>query len=439
VQFAVEGDRQLHGSDQQYWLDQLEAEHDNLRASLAWANLQGDGSEPELELSSSLALFWYLRDYMPEGRQRLEKALSRPSPSRAARMRALAAAGWLAHFQRDQITARTWIEESLTLARELGDQQAEAWALHLLGRTYYFENDAAMARTLAEQSLATARAVGDLWLEAWAIHLLGIAAYLAGDYAAARAHEEEGVRLRRGIGDEANAIVHRFWIGLAAHREGDYASAITHYVETLNGSRRLGFRFWQLSTFFSAIAALAAAFAEPERAVPLAAALSRHSERFGMLPIPPVQTLVEEGLEQARATLSDEAYAAAWSRGLAIQEDEIFEEALAIAQFVSERVAPEPRKEPAPSPAPASERRPPWSESPSPRPRSAPPPGLTARELEILRLAASGLSSSQIAEELVLSVRTVERHLSNIYDKLGVHTRAQATAYAHIHGLMAGD
>jgi DNA-binding CsgD family transcriptional regulator/tetratricopeptide (TPR) repeat protein len=67
------------------------------------------------------------------------------------------------------------------------------------------------------------------------------------------------------------------------------------------------------------------------------------------------------------------------------------------------------------------------------------PGGLTERELEILRLVAAGKSSRQISEELVLSVRTVDRHISNVYRKLDVRTRAQATAYAHRHGLLAAD
>jgi pimeloyl-ACP methyl ester carboxylesterase/DNA-binding CsgD family transcriptional regulator len=68
-------------------------------------------------------------------------------------------------------------------------------------------------------------------------------------------------------------------------------------------------------------------------------------------------------------------------------------------------------------------------------PRETPPsvgPGtdLSSREVEVLRLIAAGSSNAQIADELVISVRTVERHISHIYAKLGVHNRAQATAYA---------
>jgi DNA-binding CsgD family transcriptional regulator len=58
------------------------------------------------------------------------------------------------------------------------------------------------------------------------------------------------------------------------------------------------------------------------------------------------------------------------------------------------------------------------------------PDGLSEREVEVLRLIARGQSNKQIAEELVLSVRTVERHIANVYAKIGASTKAQATAYA---------
>jgi DNA-binding CsgD family transcriptional regulator len=62
--------------------------------------------------------------------------------------------------------------------------------------------------------------------------------------------------------------------------------------------------------------------------------------------------------------------------------------------------------------------------------------GLTARELEVLGMIAAGRTNKAIAAELVLSVRTVDRHVANIFAKLGVSSRAAATTYAHEHGLV---
>ena len=66
---------------------------------------------------------------------------------------------------------------------------------------------------------------------------------------------------------------------------------------------------------------------------------------------------------------------------------------------------------------------------------AAHPGGLSAREVEVLRLVAQGLTNPQVAERLFLSPRTVEQHLRSIYNKLGVSTRAAAAAFAASHGL----
>ena len=73
-----------------------------------------------------------------------------------------------------------------------------------------------------------------------------------------------------------------------------------------------------------------------------------------------------------------------------------------------------------------------------PQPPSSPvyPAGLSKRQVEVLSLLASGKTNTLIAEELVLSVRTVERHISNIYGKTNSRGRAEATAFAFTHGLM---
>ncbi|MBK7586188.1 MAG: response regulator transcription factor [Myxococcales bacterium] len=62
--------------------------------------------------------------------------------------------------------------------------------------------------------------------------------------------------------------------------------------------------------------------------------------------------------------------------------------------------------------------------------------GLSARELEVLLLVASGKTNKLIARQLFLSEKTVDRHVSNIFAKLGVPTRAAATAWAYQRGLV---
>jgi DNA-binding NarL/FixJ family response regulator len=69
------------------------------------------------------------------------------------------------------------------------------------------------------------------------------------------------------------------------------------------------------------------------------------------------------------------------------------------------------------------------------RPATTRSGGLSRRELEVLRLVAGGESNAQIARRLGLSTHTVERHVANVYRKVGARGRADATAYALRNGL----
>jgi len=87
----------------------------------------------------------------------------------------------------------------------------------------------------------------------------------------------------------------------------------------------------------------------------------------------------------------------------------------------------------------AAEAPPPAPPPPAPQPTAAAatyPAGLTAREVEVLRLIAQGLTDAQVAEQLVISTHTVHAHLRAIYGKLGVTSRAAATRFALDHHLV---
>jgi DNA-binding NarL/FixJ family response regulator len=74
-----------------------------------------------------------------------------------------------------------------------------------------------------------------------------------------------------------------------------------------------------------------------------------------------------------------------------------------------------------------------------PRRNAAWPNELTDREVDVLRLCARGLTNGEIADTLVLSARTVQHHLANVYDKTGRRTRAGAAVFAVEHGLLAAE
>ena len=158
--------------------------------------------------------------------------------------------------------------------------------------------------------------------------------------------------------------------------------------------------------------ARAARGSDPQRAVRLFAAAAALRQASGRAFLPVEHALYQAVLDDLRTDLGEVAFAAAWAAGQALP----LEDAVAEAREVVGQVATTS----APSRVPTVPTY---------------PDGLTAREVEVLRLLAGGRTSPQVAEALVLSVHTVERHVANLYAKIGAHGRADATAYALRHGL----
>jgi non-specific serine/threonine protein kinase len=406
---AEEAEQKLRGAESQLYLDRLEEEHANLRVALEWALTRPRRGDAALRLSGALAWFWWLRSYLVEGRRWLERALDAAPGPPAARLKVLYGDGYLAHHQRDAVTARRRFEEGLVLARELGDRWAEAWALHHLGRVAYFDGDHVTARSLGEESLAVAEAVGDDWLIAWALHLLGLAAYIAADYPAAREYYARSLAIRRELGYQEGISILLHLMGVVALREGGLSTAHTLLREGLAAAQAVHGPHG-MAMPLAAFAHLAAALGQPLQAVRLGGAATAICDARQSPLIPLFETLLTEALDTSRAELDDDAYAAAWLEGQAMSLEESVAEALAVESRPPASVA-DIRKASA------------FAE-------------LTPAELGVLQLLSGGLTTREIAAELVVSISTVDRHLTHIYGKLGVRNRAEATAFALKQGLV---
>jgi DNA-binding CsgD family transcriptional regulator/tetratricopeptide (TPR) repeat protein len=409
----VEGsEAKLRGPEARVVMRQLAQEDDNLRLAIERA-LETVNGDAALRLTGALGWYWWGRDYHTEGRRWLTRALASSSQRTAPRVKALHAAGWLAHHQRDAHEARTLLQESLATARSLDDRWGAASALHALGRVAYYENDPKSARSLAEESLALAEAIGDEWLMAWAIHLLGLAAYLENDFPQARAHYERSLSIRRGLGYEEGIAILLGLLGLVAVREGDLSEARGRFGDALVIMHGL-LEPWQLAMIFSAFTMIAAAEGQPLRAVRLGAAVSRLREVYDTPLIPVLEPLLVEGLALAATQLQKPEYAQAWSEGRAFSIEQTVAEALAV------------------------EVRPPAIRPPHEVSGHSAFGALSATELRVLRLLAAGRTTKEIAAELVVGVSTIDRHITHIYQKLGVRNRAEATAVALDRGLGRG-
>ncbi len=370
--------------------------------------------------------------------------------------------GYIATYRGSLATARPLLEESLALYRKMGDKEnvaydlyelaftvsiqgeyARAWALceeslkmqRALGNTWGItssllfsaqvllesQGDPASIRSLLEEGIALTREVGDKHLVAWWRQLSGRLSLSQGDAGAARLMLEESLTFYREVGQRQDIAELLSLLARVAVVQGDHATARTLYEQSLNVVREIGYHVWVapcldgLAIVVAAQESEGASLAGTLWAVRLWGAAQTLRETIGA-PMPPVDRAdYERAVAAARVRLGQEAFAAAWAEGRTMTPEQALAE-----QGQATMLPPIPQGS---STAPAN-----------PKPISF--NGLTAREMEVLCLLATGLTSAQIAEQLVISLLTVNTHVRSIYSKLGVTSRAAATRYAIEHQLV---
>ncbi len=159
---AEAAELQLIGKDTKAWLDQLELEHDNIRAALRWA-LDSGQAEIGMLTAGRLWRFWHQRGHLGEGLAMTRELLASPAGQgrTAGRIKALNGAGGLAYWQNDFPTAQGFYTEQLEASKELGDKAAEAEAWYNLGYLAAVPGEHAVAIERYEHALALWRELGD--------------------------------------------------------------------------------------------------------------------------------------------------------------------------------------------------------------------------------------------------------------------------------------
>lgn len=481
----------LRGPEQVRWLDWLEADHDNLRAAGAWFLSEG-GLEEGLRLAGALHWFWDRRGYLEEGQAWIHKVLAAAAhiaaPSEAvlrARAWALVGAAALAFDQGDRAAVAGLAAESAALFRQLDDRRglvlallrlafvasaaepqragallAEAqmharatgdpWFVGLSGfvsaeAALFGAGDTAAARAAITGALPALQTSGDPYALAHGLATRGLIDLADGDRAAARASLEQGLAAARTLRDTRSVALLAATTADAARCQGDYERAAELYSESLALYHELGNRaeipailhnqgYVALGTHdyiaardlfaeslrrqhaagnaagiaegLSGLAALAVAQRRLERAARLlgAAATIRAAHPA---PIWPAERFeIDRHTRELRAQLPALRCTQCWDEGQAFSTE----------QAIAYALADEGRT---PAPQPPS--------------RSG---SLTEREREVALLIAQGATNRAIAEALVLSERTVERHVANIFAKLDLGSRTQIAVFAVEAGLM---
>lgn len=231
---AEEAATKYHSREQVKWMDQIEREHDNIRAALAWLE-QHDDLEAALRLAGALRFFWYVRGYHTVGSEQLMQVLHRLKvfgPS-LARVQALNDAGYLLWVRGHEHAARELLEDALSQSRLIENQPGTAFALRYLGAVSNAHGEYARATAFLEESLA-------IWRELQKDNDIGLALMYLGDamiglenYERAKALFSESAEILKQLGNKSVLPYPLRRLGYEAHRVGDLAQAVKFYAESM--------------------------------------------------------------------------------------------------------------------------------------------------------------------------------------------------------------
>jgi predicted ATPase/transcriptional regulator with XRE-family HTH domain len=239
---AHRAEPELTGPRQMPWLDQLEAEHDNLRAALNWAVTQVGAPALGVRSAGALWRFWWMHGHYREGRGWLEAALAQGAGTEAERAKALYGAGSIATEQGDYDRAMSLLEAALTSARAAGERPIAALALTDLGSIARQRGAYNRAARFHQEALTLRRETGDARGIAVSLGNLGLASLHQGDYERADALLTEAATVFRELGDQHSLATTISNLAHAAAFHGDYERARSLVATSLAGYHELGDR-----------------------------------------------------------------------------------------------------------------------------------------------------------------------------------------------------
>jgi predicted ATPase len=321
---------QLDGPAQLTALDRLEADHDNLRAALAWsleAPAAGGAGDDEravigLRLVQALTLFWYQHGHVTEGRRWLQRAMDLASADGGAPLAAVAhGLGVLMETQGEPDAARRLFERSLAIWRELGDRDQQARELNSLGIAHHRLGDLEVARSVLGESIAIAREIGNPVRLAAALTNLGQLESGAGHFDRATQALQEALTLDYELGDLFGVALDRQSLALVSLRAGRMGEARDLLSGTFGYAASSGNTSF-LVNILELAAAITAQLGDPLRAARLAGAAERIRQQQG-LPITDLEAArMDEYLASARAAVTMQAWDAELDAGRALTQQE---------------------------------------------------------------------------------------------------------------------
>ncbi|GGT14676.1 LuxR family transcriptional regulator [Streptomyces tanashiensis] len=396
------------GPDQLEWSRWLRREYGNLRSAVEYCLTTPGEGQAGLRLTAALLPRWHAGAETSEGRLWLERALAADTEPTLARAMALRSLASICASRADHAPAEAALRECHSVARHLNDPLMVARAHSTEAELEANRADYAAVLARANQALACPEyARGPE--RAQVLPTVIIAHALLGHYGEAVSAHEDAVRCSVEFGGRADLVWALAGRAIAEYGVGDHQAVIRYARECIRIARDYD-NVIAVATAYLLLVRSWVAEGDFERAAELLGARRRVCEELGVPALNEEQSLLNDALAtQLKAKLGGRTFEAAVARGYAFDFDAAIDHALGIEGDEPERSADAGTTDAEPGP-------------------------LTAREQQVAGLVARGLSNRKIAEELVISPRTVEGHVDHILTKLGFTSRAHIAAWAARHG-----
>jgi non-specific serine/threonine protein kinase len=324
---AARAAKELWGVNQGDWVVKLDTERENVLAAHAWCDRASGGGEKGLLLVSKLQLYWLPSGSIQLGYRITLEALARPGAQKRdeARVGALYAASQLAFFMGRFQDTQTHGQESLMIAREIGDDLRAVDVLLMLGYAADNLEQRALAREYYAESIDLARKLGNHARLSYAFNALA-GHHQSDDPATAAPLYEQSLALAREVGDQDAVAVTLQNLARTLVELGRADQACKLILESLDIARQIGAKRPMLDVLH-ACAALAAARAEWSRAVCFLTASGEELRRLGIQRLPYDVELLASIMPRARDELGPTDCAVQEAAGRALSHEEAVVEA----------------------------------------------------------------------------------------------------------------
>jgi predicted ATPase/DNA-binding CsgD family transcriptional regulator len=381
--------------------DRMHREQDNLWAALEFCSRQPAGVAAAAELAQQMLPYWASRGPFGHVRRVLTSLAELAPDDSVTRGRLLWVTAVMAASQNDYEACAALAAESLRLGTAARDVEVVGWALILSSVPRFRRGDVAGAEECVESALSLAQLMRLRHVELDALNTLSTILIAAGELDRAIEVGERGVALSEECGEswcrgyQLGFLATAYWLrgsGEQAEALAREAAVRKHAVDDRNG----------LTMVLETLAWMAAERGGYERAGLLLGCAQRVCDASSLTLIELYREQHQRSVSTVIAGIGPKAFDATFARGRAMTIDD------GVAFAVAGTARPEP-------PVPAA--------------RTEPRAVLTGRQLEIARLVADDLTNRQIAARLFLSERTVETHVTNILNKLGLSSRIQISRW----------